>query len=117
MISLLNCAFADNNTLNPANKRLFDYKDYKNLTLENIKSLKITRYTEGGARETIVDDMERTAQIYNFLSKIILENESNMSCTDNTTIYTFILKDGTKASVELECEWIVIKGKNYNFKY
>ena len=32
-----------------------------------------------------------------------------------TTIYVFMLNDGSKASIEIECDWIVLNGKNYNF--
>ena len=100
---------------NCQNRSLFSYKEYKNLTPENIKSLKLIRYTEAGVSKTNVDDIAQINQLYNYLSKIKITDESKMSCTDNTTIYSFTLKDNSKASIEIECEWIVIKGKNYNF--
>ena len=100
---------------NCQNRSLFSYKEYKNLTPENIKSLKLIRYTEAGVSKTNVDDIAQINQLYNYLSKINITDESKMSCTDNTTIYSFTLKDNSKASIEIECEWIVIKGKNYNF--
>ena len=96
--------------------RLLDFKEYKNLTLDNIKSLKIIRYTEGGANEKDITDINEITRIYNYMTLIKILDESKMSCTDNTTIYSFTLKDNTKASIEIECEWVVIKGKNYNFK-
>ena len=39
-----------------------------------------------------------------------------MGCDDNTTVYSFVLRDNTKVSIEVECDWIVLEGKNYNFK-
>ena len=109
------CAETDfEQTLN--NIRLMDYGDYKNISLKNIKSLKIIRYTEAGVSEKTVDDKNAINQIYNYLSRIIISDEAKMGCTDNTIIYLFTLKNNKKVSVEIECEWIVIKGKNYNFK-
>ncbi len=102
-------------TSNPNPSYLMDYPEYKNLTLNNIKSLRIIRFTEGGVNEKKVEDKVQIGKIYNFLKQIKILSLSNMSCTDNTTIYSFILNDGSKASIEIECDWIVIKGKNYNF--
>ena len=96
--------------------RLLDFKEYKNLTLDNIKSLKIIRYSEAGVNEKDITDINEITGIYNYMTLIKILDESKMSCTDNTTIYSFTLKDNTKASIEIECEWVVIKGKNYNFK-
>ena len=96
--------------------RLLDFKEYKNLTLDNIKSLKIIRYSEAGVNEKDITDINEITRIYNYMTLIKILDESKMSCTDNTTIYSFTLKDNTKASIEIECEWVVIKGKNYNFK-
>ncbi|MBQ3311296.1 hypothetical protein IJG72_04390 [bacterium] len=117
-ICVFKCMYVNANTgQNLQNLRLFEYSDYKNFTLENIKSLKIIRYTEAGISEKNIDDKVTINRIYNYLNKIKISNESKMSCTDNTTIYSFILKDNSKISIEIECDWIVIKGKNYNFKY
>lgn len=96
--------------------RLLDLKEYQNLTPENIKSLKIIKYTEAGVNDKDINDKNEIIRIYNYLTLIKILDESKMSCTDNTTIYSFTLKDNTKTSVEIECNWVVIKGKNYNFK-
>ena len=97
-------------------QHLLSYKDYKNITPDNIKSLKIIRYTEGGADETPVNNKDEITLIYNFLNKIKITDETKMSCTDNTTLYSFTLKDNSKTTVEIECNWVVIKNRNYLFK-
>ncbi len=97
-------------------QHLLSYKEYKNITPDNIKSLKIIRYTEGGAEETPIKSKDEITQIYNFLNQIKITDETKMSCTDNTTLYSFILKDDSKITIEIECNWIVIKNKNYLFK-
>ena len=95
---------------------LLNYKEYKNITPDNIKSLKIIRYTEGGAEETPIKSKDEITQIYNFLNQIKITDETKMSCTDNTTLYSFILKDDSKVTIEIECNWVIIKNKNYLFK-
>ena len=74
------------------------------------------RYTEAGTSEKIINKKAEIISIYNYLSNIKILDETNMSCTDNTTIYSFILDDGSKVSVEIECDWMVINGKNYRFE-
>ena len=110
-----------NSPKSPAKKysqavHLLDCEEYKNLTSQNIKSLKIIRYTEAGISEFKIDDKEKINQILDYLNRIFISDESKMSCEDNTTIYSFDLKDKTKVSVEIECNWVKIKGKSYNFK-
>ena len=109
------CAEA-NNEQSLKSIRLLDCKEYQNIKPENIKSLKIIRYTEAGINEKDINDINEIIRIYNYLTLIKILDESKMSCTDNTTIYSFTLKDNTKTSIEIECNWVVIKGKNYNFK-
>ena len=77
--------------------------------------MKIIRYTESGISEKSIVDKILINQIYNYLSQIKLTNESKMGCTDNTTIYSFTLNDNSNITIEIECDWIVIEGKNYNF--
>ena len=95
---------------------LLDYSKYQKITLENIKSLKIIRVTEGGKRQQYIDNKTEIKKIYNYLKQIKLTSESVMGCDDNTTVYSFVLRDNTKVSIEVECDWIVLEGKNYNFK-
>ena len=116
MVSLVcGCLHAKGGTVQETNY-LMDLPEYKNVSADNILSLKIIRYTEAGAKEARIFDKAQISGIYNHLKRINILDESKMSCTDNTTIYSFFLKDGSKAAIEIECEWVVIKGKNYNFK-
>lgn len=100
---------------NSARVYLLSLPNYKNLNPDNIKSLKIIRYTEGGVSEKLTKNKIEISEIYNFLKQVVLLGETNFSCTDNTTIYVFELNNNSKISVEIECEWVVIKGKNYKF--
>lgn len=92
---------------------LMDYPDYRKITLDNIKSLKIIRYTEAGVNEIKVEE-DKIYSIVNSLNQLGLYGETKMGCTDNTTIYLFELKDGSKEAIEIECNWVIIKGKRYN---
>lgn len=96
-------------------KHLLEYSDYQKITPENIKTLKIRKYTEGGLIETDITDKKEINKIYQYLNGIKLTSETNMGCDDNTTVYSFVLQDNTKVSIEKECDWIVINGKHYKF--
>ena len=39
-----------------------------------------------------------------------------MACEDNTTVYVLYQKDGSKVSIEFECNWLVIGRKRYLIK-
>lgn len=97
-------------------KYLLEYNDYQKITPENIKTLKIRKYTEGGLIESEITNKTEINKIYKYLNGIKLTTETSMGCDDNTTVYSFILKDNTKVSVKQECDWIVINGKNYLFQ-
>ena len=94
---------------------LMDYPKYKNITPDNIESMSVLRYTEAGVSEKKIEDKNEITAYYNFLKQITLSKETGQGCTDNTTIYRFQLKDGTNAYIEIECEWVVLDGKNYYF--
>ena len=96
---------------------LMDYPEYKNITPDNIDSMSVVRYTEAGISERKVEDKNEVIMFYNFLKQIRLLNETKWSCTDNTTMYKFVLKDGKKAVIEIECDWVVLGGKHYNFDF
>ncbi len=95
---------------------LLDYSEYQKLNTDEIDSLKIIRFTEGGVSEREIKDKTEIYKFQGYLKDIKLLKETGMSCTDNTTIYSFKMKDGSKVSIEFECDWIVIKGKNYLFE-
>lgn len=89
---------------------------YDRVKPENITSLQITRYTVGGADTKNIDDKTEIKEIYDYLSRIKVTNETGMRCEDNTTVFVFNLKDGSSVSLELECDWVVVKGKRFNIK-
>ncbi|MCR5262194.1 MAG: hypothetical protein K6C94_10225 [Candidatus Gastranaerophilales bacterium] len=109
-------AMADYKQILP-HTRLLQCKDYYKITPDNIKALKVLRYTEGGVSEKDIGDKKDIEKICRQFSRIQIAGESKMSCTDNTTIYAFTFNDGSKTSIELECNWAVINGKNYDLEY
>ena len=94
---------------------LMDYPEYRKIKPDNIKSLKILRYTEAGITERNIEEKAEILELYNYLKKIRLLRETKYGCTDNTTIFAFELNNGSKAYIEIECEWIVMKDKHYYF--
>lgn len=96
---------------------LMDYPEYRKITPDNIESLSIIRYTEAGISERKIEDRDEIMQFYSFLRKIKILNETKWGCTDNTTLYSFELKNGKKAVIEIECNWIVLRGKHYTFDW
>lgn len=94
---------------------LMDYGEYKNITKENIEQIEIIKYTEAGTDSILVED-DSIISIYENLKKKKLEKKTNMSCDDNTTVYVFTLKDDSKISIEIECDWAVIGDDRYILK-
>ncbi len=93
-----------------------EYEEYKVITPDNIQKIDINKYTEGGNIITIVDKQEDIQSTYNSLSKINIGKETEQACEDNTTAYVFTLKDGKTISIEIECDWVIIKNKHYMIK-
>ena len=114
--SFLPCLFAKGTSIQYETKPyLMENVQYKRVNPSTITSLTIVRYREDGVSEKTIKDHFEIAKFYEYLKRIKLLDVSGMSCTDNTTIYVFNLFDGTKAAVEIECDWIVLNGKSYNF--
>ena len=95
---------------------LMEYEEYKVITPDNIQKIDINKYTEGGNIITIADKQEDIESTYNSLSKINIGKETEQACEDNTTAYVFTLKDGKTISIEIECDWVIIKNKHYMIK-
>ena len=95
---------------------LMEYEEYKVITPDNIQKIDINKYTEGGNIITIIDKQEDIESTYNSLSKINIGKETEQACEDNTTAYVFTLKDGKTISIEIECDWVIIKNKHYRIK-
>ena len=99
------------------NQYLMSLPNFRKITPEKTKAVRMMRYTEAGLDEKTTEDREEITKIYNFLNNIVLGKETKYSCTDNTTVYVFLLEDDTKIPVEIECNWIVIGRKQYLFHY
>ncbi|MBQ6497768.1 MAG: hypothetical protein IJI58_03535 [Bacilli bacterium] len=92
---------------------VLDHDYYKGLTLEDIISVTIIKYSEGGANEKTYNTEEDIKKYYNYWKNKKLGKETNQTCDDNTTTYIFMLKDNASISIEKECDWIIINNKRY----
>lgn len=95
---------------------LFEFDKYKDFIIDNVTSLSIIRYTEGGADEEKITVQDKIQNTYNMLSKINIANETTKACEDNTTVYRFTMKDGTTTVIEIECDWLVVGNKKYEIE-
>lgn len=92
---------------------LKDNKEYKNIDKNNIYSIEINKYTEGGINSKLITNQEEINNLYQTLMNIKYGEETEMACDDNTTIYVINFNDGTNKKVEIECDWIIIDNKRY----
>ncbi len=100
----------------PKEISVLDHEYYKGLTLEDIISVTVIRYTEGGDEEKTYTETGEIEKNYNYWKNKKLGKETTQSCEDNTTVYIFKLKDNASISIEKECDWIVIQDKRYLIK-
>ncbi|MBQ3298049.1 MAG: hypothetical protein IJG97_04495 [Bacilli bacterium] len=100
----------------PKEISVLDHEYYKGLTLEDIISVTVIRYTEGGDEEKTYTETEEIEKNYNYWKTKKLGKETTQTCEDNTTVYIFKLKDNASISIEKECDWIVIQDKRYLIK-
>ena len=98
------------------NTPLFELEEYKNVKLENIDYIEKIFFGEGGDQHEKITDKSEIEHLFNELKSIKLGEETDMACEDNTTIYVLYQKDGTKVSIEFECNWLVIGRKRYLIK-
>ena len=94
---------------------LMEFGEYKDFIIDDVMSLSIIKYTVAGRNEEKISDKE-IQEIYNKLSKIKVSNTTGSSCEDNTTIYRFMMKDGTSVSFEFECDWLVVNNERYEIE-
>ena len=94
---------------------LMDYGEYRKITIDNIKQIEIIKYTEGESDTELVENDEYK-NVYNSLKEKKIGKKTNMACDDNTIIYVFTLKDDSKISIEIECEWVVIGDDRFILK-
>ena len=109
-------AEAVENVPSAQNNHLLSQPKYAKLKPDEIKSASIMQLTVAGATEKKITDKAEILNLYNYVNSIELGKETDMRCTDNSTFYTFYLKDGTRLSVEKECDWIILGKKAYIIK-
>ena len=95
---------------------LMKLDDYKNINPDEIGYIDYIRLTEAGVDDKEITDSDEIQSIYNQLSKMVVGNETEASCDDNTTIYVFNMKNGDTFQVEIECNWLVLDNKRYEIK-
>ena len=95
---------------------IMEYGDYKNIKLEDIDYIKVIKYYEGGDIPSEYKSESDIEEIYNKLLSYKVGDETEMLCEDNTTVYNFYMKNGNNYSIEIECNWFVIKNKRYLVK-
>lgn len=95
---------------------IMEFGKYREFSIDNVKSLKILKYTVAGLKEENVNDMNQIKNEVNTISKIKVGSETDRSCEDNTTIYEFAMNDSSKVSFEFECDWLVVGNKRYNIE-
>ena len=100
----------------PTEMSIMQLDEYRDFSYDKISSLVIFRYTEGGRDEEKVTDKDRIQSIYNMISNYRIIGETNMACEDNTTVYRFVMKDGSKVTFEFECSWLVVGNKRYDIE-
>ena len=122
----LSCLFrkSGNNTSGDPNdepqveegKTLMELDHFNSVKVDNISSVLITRYTEGGDDYEEITDESEIAGIYNRLNSRKVGEKTEQACEDNTTVYIFNLVDDSTVSVEIECSWVVIGNERYLLK-
>lgn len=90
-----------------------DNKEYKDIKLSDVQSIRINTYTEGGFNSKIVSNNAELKNLYNDIFNIKYGEETDMACEDNSTTYVIYLKDGSSKSINIECDWIIIDKKRY----
>ena len=92
---------------------LKDDKEYKDIKVSDIDSIRINRYNEGGLNSEVVSNKDKIKKLFNTLINMKYGEETDRACEDNSTIYIINLKDGTSKNITIECDWIIIGEKRY----
>ena len=96
---------------------LMEMEEYKEITTNNIKSINIIKNTEEEEMESILADTKKEIEkTYQELASYKVGKETNKVCYAKRTTYTFLLEDDREASIEIECDWLVLNGKRYLLK-
>lgn len=92
---------------------VIDLPEYSRLKDAKIKEARIIRYTEGGSEEKAAEGEEEIKRIYDRVAKLKITDETDQTCTDNTTVFEFITEEGVAIDVEIECDWLVLGNKHF----
>ena len=116
VIGLCTYSYFNKKEDNYTGKKLFSIEQYKKIKVDDIESITITKYTEGGDNSENISNTNEISKIYNKLSNITLGAETDMTCQDNTISYSFNLKNHNSVYLEIECDWVIINNKRYLIK-
>ena len=101
----------------PSNPTLLkDNENYKDIAVDNIISIVIRRSTEAGIDTEAIVEKDEIESLYEKLSNIKIGKETEMSCDDNSTVYTIYFNNHTTKTIEIECDWIIINNKRYEIE-
>jgi len=92
---------------------LFDFLGKEEFDVDEIELVNYIRYTEGGDNLITYTERDNIESLYNTVKSIKVGKETNRACEDNTTVYSFKMRDGTDFTVEVECSWLVLNNKRY----
>ncbi len=96
---------------------LFDHENYKGFDVRNVVKVIDDFYGEGGVETKEYTEEKDINSLYERFNHYKLGIETNQACEDNTHKYRFIMKDGKEYVIEVECDWIVLDGKRYIYRY
>jgi hypothetical protein len=96
---------------------LYDHEKYKGFEKKNISKVIDEFYGEGGVETKEYTEENDINRLYDRFSRYKLGIETKQACEDNTHKYRFIMKDGNEYIIEEECDWIVLDGKRYIYRY
>lgn len=92
---------------------IMEYGDYKNIKLDDIEKITLYRTTIAGIDPTDYTSKEDIEGIYNGLKALKIGKKTDMACEDNSASYVFVLKNGEKYTINIECDWFIIGKDRY----
>lgn len=100
---------------NYINKGIFDLEDYKDLKLEDIKSINVIEKTDKGFITNTYNENKDIKKIYNKLDKKRLGRSRKAIKCDDVITYDINTKDNTY-TVEIECNLLKVNSERYILK-
>lgn len=100
---------------NYINKGIFDLEDYKDLKLEDIKSINVIEKPDKGFITNTYNENKDIKKIYNKLDKKRLGRSRKAIKCDDVITYDINTKDNTY-TVEIECNLLKVNSERYILK-